>query len=406
MAGAAEKLFKNASREIRRQAEQEFYRSDIGKMVKMSKQMFGRVDRASRKGKRVTKTGSRKRMAKEFWKKIEKMSRSGTLKRMAAQSLLGEAAGLVEAGRRVSTYAKKGVMEEGGIADSLMTEFFSALGPFGGLMESLIRPTAGRMAESVAQELGVASSLIRAFGGFAVMPGDRDRNEDMIAYLEEQGYTVTRPVKSDLDIPTSATRFIPPLASGKPRKTIDVEVSGKRKRFKVNDPVVTGEMILVSSSNVHSIGFDMKPGEGTLGTMKVRFLQDKGQAAGPLYYYFNVPTTLFLGFQKTRSKGEWVWDNLRVRGTVSGHRYDYKLAGITDGYVPRKATVGAGGEFFIRRQFSGRSTVTGKEKIFESGPDMFVRQLGGKPGQFTQRGAPNRAAPNRGKPQTGRLGGR
>ena len=176
--------------------------------------------------------------------------------------------------------------------------------------------------------------------------------------------------------------------------------------MRVNDPVVTGEMILVSSSNVHSLGFDLKPGEATLGTLKVRFKQGKDSTAGPLYYYFNVPTMKFREFQKAKSKGEWVWDKLRVRGTVSGHRYDYKLAGITGGYVPRKATAGAGGEFFIRRQFAGRSTVTGKEKIFESGPDMFVRQLGGKPGQFTQRGAPNRAAPNRGKPQTGRLGGR
>jgi len=390
MAGAAEKLFKNATRSIQRTVEREFRKTDIGQMVELSKQIFGKLGNtsgSSRGGRR----GVGSRQAKQFHKQIEKMSRSGTLKRMAQQGVFGD----------VSRYAKRG-----GVKDALMSEFFKALGPFGGLMEALIRPSGKALTKDINKELGVASSLIRAFGGFAVMPGDRDRNEDMIAYLEEQGYTVTKPVKADLDMPTSETRFIPPLASGKPRKTIDVEVEGGRKRFRVNDPVVTGEMILVSSSNVHSLGFDLKPGEATLGTLKVRFKQGKDSTAGPLYYYFNVPTMKFREFQKAKSKGEWVWDKLRVRGTVSGHRYDYKLAGITGGYVPRKATVGAGGEFFVRRQFSGRSTVTGKEKIFSSGENMFVRQLGGKPGQFTQRGAPNRAGPNRGRPQTGRLGGR
>jgi hypothetical protein len=37
--------------------------------------------------------------------------------------------------------------------------------------------------------------------------------------------------------------------------------------------------------------------------------------------------------------GSWVWDALRIRGTVSGHQKDYELVGIMGNYVPRKATV-------------------------------------------------------------------
>lgn len=117
----------------------------------------------------------------------------------------------------------------------------------------------------------------------------------------------------------------------------------------------------VDSSNVHSIGYDEDS-----RTLFVRYLggpSDSRAGPGALYEYFDVPASLWHSFQSASSKGKWVWDNLRIRGTVSGHRYNYDLTGITGGYVPRRAQVkltgpGVAREFFIPRSF-GESQIRG-----------------------------------------------
>ncbi len=60
---------------------------------------------------------------------------------------------------------------------------------------------------------------------------------------------------------------------------------------------------------------------------------------GSLYRYANVTPEEFLTLLAANSKGDWVWDHLRIRGTWSGHQKDYELVGVEGGYVPRKATV-------------------------------------------------------------------
>jgi hypothetical protein len=65
---------------------------------------------------------------------------------------------------------------------------------------------------------------------------------------------------------------------------------------------------------------------------------------GAQYAYFSVPTTLYRRFLTANSAGRFVWDELRIRGTIYGHQYRYQLvAGVIDTetgglYVPRKAT--------------------------------------------------------------------
>lgn len=67
---------------------------------------------------------------------------------------------------------------------------------------------------------------------------------------------------------------------------------------------------------------------------------------GPLYAYFDVPARVFDRMQRAASKGKFVWDELRVRGSVYGHKYRYSLVqgqvstqkGVTGVYIPRKAT--------------------------------------------------------------------
>ena len=119
-------------------------------------------------------------------------------------------------------------------------------------------------------------------------------------------------------------------------------------------PEETGfDMIRVTSSNVHSIGY-----QSSTGTLAVRYLAPilisagrgvriggKTNAPGPLYHYFDVSPKLWKSFESASSKGKWVWDHLRIRGTVAGHKYDYRLVtgtvaptGVQLRYIPRRAS--------------------------------------------------------------------
>lgn len=90
---------------------------------------------------------------------------------------------------------------------------------------------------------------------------------------------------------------------------------------------------------------------GTLGSTVV----GKSNERGPMYAYLNVPPAVFSQLKAVKdngnqhgpgvkSPGTGVWDLLRVRGTIYGHRYRYVLvqgavlAGSGGVYIPRVAT--------------------------------------------------------------------
>jgi len=72
----------------------------------------------------------------------------------------------------------------------------------------------------------------------------------------------------------------------------------------------------------------------------------KGGSRGPMYAYLKVPPAIYTQMRNAHSKGSFVWDNLRVRGTIHGHRYQYVLVqgavvpggGVGGVYIPRRAT--------------------------------------------------------------------
>lgn len=78
---------------------------------------------------------------------------------------------------------------------------------------------------------------------------------------------------------------------------------------------------------------------------------------GPTYAYLDVPAVVYHKMQQAQSKGKFVWDALRIRGTIYGHQYQYKLVhgqvtiqdGVSGVYIPRKAT---------RRGFALRSVAS------------------------------------------------
>lgn len=108
----------------------------------------------------------------------------------------------------------------------------------------------------------------------------------------------------------------------------------------------------VESSNVHSFAWQGPPATGSL---MVRF-KNKAGGAGPMYRYHGTPHALYDGMAKAASKGKFVWDSLRMRGTVSGHQFPYSLVHTGDTkYVPRQAGLRRGytGEHFMTRTLNG-----------------------------------------------------
>lgn len=133
---------------------------------------------------------------------------------------------------------------------------------------------------------------------------------------------------------------------------------------------------VTNSSNVHSYGY-----ESASATLYVRYLGvhlDKTKVSfkrnepegiqhvhvkkgafggrssqpGPLYGYYGVPEKVFQRMHAAVSKGIFIWDEIRVRGSIYKHKFDYRLVGAgvanigqdasgrndTIMYVPRRAT--------------------------------------------------------------------
>ena len=160
----------------------------------------------------------------------------------------------------------------------------------------------------------------------------------------------------------------------------------------MDDPAITGKMVPVTSSNVHSIGFQMNLKNPLTSTLFVKYLQKYGNGgqlgSGPTYGYKNVHPRLFQEFLAANSKGGFVWDRLRVRGTVAGSQYEYYLDSVSRGYVPRRAVIVNGIQILKRRKRteakSGRTVVSQlQEKVI---------------GPYRPR---NGAGPNRGNPDRG-----
>lgn len=167
--------------------------------------------------------------------------------------------------------------------------------------------------------------------------------ENTTSFLEQLGYRMTPPV-------------IPPT-----REPVYINTAHRREdeEFQEWQEQIEGPY-LVESSNVYSIAYEwnmkdvMSP-----GNLLVQFLGGTGKSRsgpGATYRYHGVRHELFEEFRRAASKGGWVWDELRVRGTISGHQYPFDLAGIDDkGYIPRAASLKRGhvGEYFVKRRFMG-----------------------------------------------------
>lgn len=179
------------------------------------------------------------------------------------------------------------------------------------------------------------------------------------------------------------------------QNTVTIQTPDGQRTYARNSPVITGKMVEVSSSNVHSIGYRLDPESPGNSVLLVRYLHKRNGSSRPgaMYAYYNISPDDFQVLRRAASKGEWVWDELRIRGTRSGHQVPYTLKGIAgDGYVPRQAVQIGDEEFFVVRTVEGVSRKTGRARAYQS--ELPNQRIGrGLP----NRGEPNRAAPNRGR---------
>jgi hypothetical protein len=268
-----------------------------------------------------------------------------------------------------------------------LREFLKQLGPAGRLLEVIVGGLSkgGRL-----DAVQVAAELLRAFGfevlprpGLPLSPQERRRAiqaaQQFLDWAAQfQPIPERRPVQpakaAEHAVETKRTKS----AQGE-YVIVPFEIGGRQ--FPADHPLVTGEMVQVDSANVHSIGYDLNT-----NTLYVRFLIERvrdGQvyrSPGSLYGYRNVTPDEFLDFLSAPSKGNWVWDHLRIRGTASGHQKDYFLAGVVHGYVPRKATLQwikhpKTGKPYLAEVFAPRTVILGGVHVTSQLPLEVVQVL-------------------------------
>lgn len=279
-----------------------------------------------------------------------------------------------------------------------------SLGPLGSVVGAMLRPQAQSLAGDVSRELKAAAELMARMG-YDLSQQEREIARSTPTPGSGPARSREAPPITPLSLPGERQRIEQPPVTPTPgggtgdrpapasedREWIVKVVNGRRYRIRRNSPLITGEMIRVKSSNVHSIGYIWNDDDPAHGTLKVRFLDHrKGRngKAGAGYQYFRVHPEIFRLFLKASSKGKFVWDRLRIRGTVSGHQYRYSISELaSDGYTPRKARNINGQEWFLKRK------VTGKDgRVYIS---QLPKQLVGR--YRPQGGGPNRGTPNRGR---------
>lgn len=302
-----------------------------------------------------------------------------------------EAVAKTSVARQIAEIERYAANESGGAWGYLKRK----LGPVADAIKSLLHP---RGQSRTKDDVQAAAELLTALG--ATTDGAIGRR--VTVQTSDQGTRtkaegVLRSLGFDVQAPSGREKTAPPVQwPVDDDGLISKPLGGQFVRFEPHDPILTGEMIPVSSSNVHSIGYIWSDKHPEKGTLKVQYLDHdenwkKTTDGGPIYLYHDVPPRIFIAFQRAASKGKYVWDNLRIRGTVSGHQYEYELSSLSaSGYVPRQATQIGNAEYYVPRSvrvmpggthiYQGRpeGSITIKSKLKQ----QMVRQLtprNGKP---------------------------
>jgi hypothetical protein len=177
-----------------------------------------------------------------------------------------------------------------------------------------------------------------------------------------QDIAAARKILRDTSDDANLETIVPTRPKYRPRAPLEPPMPGEDHPFE--------QMILTpQSSNVYGFTYDfqsstlyvqykapvLNAGKTRVGINKSGLRQiygDKGvlsgrsNSPGPMYGYYDVPARVFHRMKLTNSKGKFVWSELRIRGTIWGHKYRYSLVqpsiiiqkGVSGTYIPRKAT--------------------------------------------------------------------
>jgi hypothetical protein len=292
-------LFKNASKMIRQEAAKAFRATQVARSM-------NRAAKSNGGGSSLTKA-------------LNAFARG---MHTGLSTLAGSTVGQVA--RQVGHYSQSGTPAQ----KRLMQSFLKSLGPVGDLLGMI---SSGGRAPSITNAVQLATKLLQAMGHEISPTGSSQRSRRPV--LAARDFLASMGGQFD-EIPGEDQQ-----AENPPPRQDQTEVpmaGGGSGKYPPQHPIVTGEMQPApESKNVYSYGYSSDS-----GNLYVRFRSEDTGGPGSLYRYSDVTPEEFMGLMAVTSKGGWVWDNLRIRGTISGHQKDYALVGIIGGYVPRKATVG------------------------------------------------------------------
>ena len=353
-------LFQTFSEALKRKALHDFENTALGELFDDA---FEVVESAHRARRAPLKWALGQTPLGHLLRRAKALSKRGVVNELLAMG--GETGSDIS--RIAAKYARAKKQTLGEVANEQIREMLKAAGPIGDVI--LARVGGGQRRTSkgrgrVQRELDVMTKALRAFG-FETLHKPSDDNpptpreiEAAKAVLEAAGYTVVPPsgktkqptviVRDRSRAGRVAERQIGETTLQAVGGRMRIKRGGEQMTVDKDDPIIKGEMIPVESSNVHSIGYDLAE-----GNLIVRFLGHgpKGERVGlgPQYIYYEVPMAEFQSMRRAASKGKWVWDHLRIRGTVVGHQYDYSLDEGEAGYIPRKATLTTRGEEYMPR---------------------------------------------------------
>jgi hypothetical protein len=314
--------------------------------------------------------------------------------------------------REVAHYSRNGTPAQ----RRMVHQFMASLGPLGDLLLAI----GGGKPPSVQAASDLAAMFLKAMGREVSPEEERRMGRKPITaarrLLEatqegEGGVEVPNLGPGDEEAPGRGDR----LASNQPPPPRSASGGAG---YGGGDPVDTGEMLPApDSDNVYSYGYVKET-----ASLYIRFRNKDTEGPGSLYRYSDVTPQEFRGLMQAGSKGSWVWDHLRIRGTVEGHQKDYMLVGIIGGYVPRKVTratlvstptgwrmwTAADQAAGQRPDYTGAAWVPRNKLTTERNWVTSLRPLApafggstGPEGPGPNRGTPNRGGPNRGGPNRG-----
>ncbi|OAI44976.1 hypothetical protein AYO44_13345 [Planctomycetaceae bacterium SCGC AG-212-F19] len=138
---------------------------------------------------------------------------------------------------------------------------------------------------------------------------------NIVSRLRGQTDNTTPSPQAEAPLPSAAQAVTERLLSGN---------AGHGHKIDADDVLefLTGDAgVVVNSSNVDAVKYDPTKNELTVTFLK------KGSAGGGVYVYSDISEEEALSFIRSGSKGRWVWDHLRQRGSSTAHKKRYRRIG-------------------------------------------------------------------------------